>query len=170
MTQRIPEITNTRYINKKGKRPNVQVMAQDQRATSTAPQTLNKTRSTSDENGNNSKNKGPNRMRKESAKPSLNQAAAESEHWVVRGNAKSTDIVRELVSHACDEYGTLSSSLGKENIFSEHHQDPPTYMEGNLLGVDENKMVVEGTVWEVPENAERVEPEIGRLDSQTGMT
>ena len=112
----------------------MQVISQDQKAASTAPQTLNKTQSTSDENGNNSKNKGLNRLRKESAKPSPNEAAAESEHWVVRGNAKSTDILWELVSHACDEYGTPSKPLGKDNIFSEHHQDPPTYMEGNLPG------------------------------------
>ena len=67
---------------------------------------------------------------KERSGPSHNQAAANVEHIVVMGNVKAGQITRERTLHASDTRG-LSNYTADLHI-TEHHQDPPDYLEDDL--------------------------------------
>ena len=56
----------------------------------------------------------------------VNQAGAEREHWVVRGNTKTAEIRRDKIIHARDTQANQVSKLGSLFMQTEHHQDPPT--------------------------------------------
>ena len=45
------------------------------------------------------------------------EVAAESEHWIVRGNGKTKEVSREKVSHAKETKSLLNSSYVWTNIF-----------------------------------------------------
>lgn len=64
------------------------------------------------------------RMRREGGKQGTHQAAAEHEHWVIRGSAEYPEISRTKTCHAKGEANGTVSMIGTQNIFPDHHQDP----------------------------------------------
>ena len=63
-------------------------------------------------------------LRKESLGKKPNQAAAEFEHVIVMGNAKSVETRRVVMKHTHEAQDSYSNLSGEQNLFAEHHQDP----------------------------------------------
>ena len=164
-----PSHAGARPNNRKEKRPNVRVLAQNQPAKPVGPQLPKDSLLIRNVTGKN------NLLTKESSTQNPNRAP---EHWVIRGNAKSQEITRERIRHVCDEQGLTSSRVGMTDIVSEHHQDPPACMEDSLAPnrteprVDNNGMVIEDSAWEKEGGSptEEVGLEGGGQDRRTGMT
>ena len=56
------------------------------------------------------------------------KATVETEHWVVMGSSKTQEVRREKVNHSLEHQNSSNNMIGKQNIFEEHHQDPPQEM------------------------------------------
>ena len=69
------------------------------------------------------------KIRKEYTIQGPRQAAAEAEHSVIRGSAKSIEILKERIRHARKDSNNICTRMSEHNIFSEHHQDPPADLE-----------------------------------------
>ena len=72
--------------------------------------------------------------RKDETNPKHNQAAVLEEHWVGRGSKNSAEVTREVVAHARENTLQINSTVGQQNIFSEHHNDPPSKTDIQLKG------------------------------------
>ena len=57
--------------------------------------------------------------------PKPNQSDVETEHWLLIGRSKTSEIRKERISHMQEYPEPPNNYIGPHIFFMEHHQDPP---------------------------------------------